>query len=292
MNRSKNLTFFGSGPVAATSLRLLSGDFDFEAVVTKPRPPHHRGEVPVLAAAKELGLPIFTVANKQDLDQLFDTKPVSSQLAILIDFGIIVSQKVIDFFPLGIINSHFSILPQWRGADPITFAVLSGQKSTGVSLMLIDKNLDSGKILVQKSLPITPDDTTPSLTTKLVNLSNTLLHQYLPLYLAGRVKPRSQPHPDRATYSRKLTKEDGFIDWNTPAAQIEREIRAYAGWPKSRAEILGNDVIITKARVAKDKADGALVMPAKDSWLEILELVAPSGKTISGVEFLRGYHRT
>lgn len=281
--------FFGSGPVAAASLRLLAQDFDFEAVITKPRPAQHRGEVPVLTAAEELRLPVFTAANNQELDQLFDTKPVSSQLAILIDFGIIVSQKVIDYFPLGVINSHFSILPQWRGADPISFAVLSGQKSTGVSLMLIDKGLDTGKILVQKNLLITSGDTTPSLTAKLVNLSNTLLHRYLPLYLAGKVKPRSQPHPDRATYSRKLAKEDGLIDWNKPAAKIEREVRAYAGWPKSQAKIFGHDVIITKARVAKDATDGDLVLQCQPGWLEIEELTAPSGKTISGAEFLRGY---
>lgn len=291
MKQSKKLTFFGSGPVAAASLRLLARDFDIEAVITKPRQAHHRGEAPVINLAEQLKLPVFTAGNKQELDDLFESKPVTSQLAILVDFGIIISQKVIDYFPLGIINSHFSILPQWRGADPITFAVLSGQKSTGVSLMLIDKGLDTGKIMVQKSLPIAPDDTTPSLTAKLVNLSNTLLHQYLPLYLADGVKPRSQPHPDRATYSRKLTKEDGIIDWDKPAAQIEREIRAYAGWPKSRTEIFGNDVIITKTQVAKDENDGDLVLPAKGSWLEIKELIAPSGRKISGSDYLRGYRK-
>ena len=145
--KSQKLVFFGSGPVAASALRLLVKGFDIEAIITKPRPAHHRGEVPILAAAQELSLPIFTAANKQELDELFSTNPVSSRLAVLIDFGIIVSQKIIDYFPLGIINSHFSLLPQWRGADPITFAILSGQARTGVSLMLLVEAMDEGPLL-------------------------------------------------------------------------------------------------------------------------------------------------
>src|SRR3989344_3602452 len=164
MKTSNKLVFFGSGPVAAKSLRLLAQDFTIEAVITKPRLPHHRGAVPVLELAQKLKLPVYTASNKMELDELFDSLKFESEAAILIDFGIIISQKVIDYFPLGIINSHFSILPQWRGADPITFAVLSGQKATGVSLMLLVEKMDEGPLLAYSEYDMPAGITTPRLT--------------------------------------------------------------------------------------------------------------------------------
>lgn len=291
MTRSKpSVVFFGSGPVAAASLRLLVKDFEIEAVITKPRPAQHRGEVPVLDVAKELGLPAFTAADKQELDRLFGSRSLSSQLAILIDFGIIVSKKVIDYFPLGIINSHFSILPQWRGADPITFAVLSGQSTTGVSLMLLVTAMDEGPLLAYGEYNMPSNITTPKLTDELIQLSHELLKDAVPKYLAGQLQTMPQTVTKQpVSYSRKLTKSDGLINWAKPADQIECEVRAYLDWPKSQAKIFGHDVIITKARVASAQNDGDLVMECGSGWLEIQELKAPSGKTISGAEFLRGY---
>jgi len=285
--------FFGSGPVAAASLRLLAQDFTIEAVVTKPRAPQHHGEVPVLAAVQELGLPVFTAANAQELDQLFDTKPVDSQLAILIDFGIIVSQKVIDYFPLGIINSHFSILPQWRGADPITFAVLSGQPKTGVSLMLLVEAMDEGPLLAYGEYEMPPDITTPKLTDELIELSDALLKDTVPKYIGGELQPAAQTATKQpVSYSRKLVKADGAVDWRRPAEEIERQVRAYLDWPKSQARIFDRDVIIMSARVASGQDDGDLVMTCRPGWLEILQLKAPSGRTVSGAEFLRGYNKS
>lgn len=292
MTMSKKLTFFGSGPVAAASLRLLAQDFAIEAVVTKPRALGHRGEVPVIAVAKQLKLPVFTAANAQELDQLFDTKPFAVQLAILVDFGIIVSQKVIDYFPLGIINSHFSILPQWRGADPITFAVLSGQSKTGVSLMLLVKAMDEGPLLAFAPCDMQPDITTPRLTDELIKLSHVLLKDIVPKYIAGELQPVPQTVTKQpVSYSRKLVKADGIVDWSKSAEEIERQVRAYLNWPKSQAKVFGHDVIITKSRVAGDQSDGDLVMKCEPGWLEIQELRAPSGRTMSGADFRRGYYR-
>src|SRR3989338_3276247 len=203
MSKSKKVVFFGSGPVAAASLALLASNFAIEAVITKPKPSHHRGEVPVLEVAKRLGLPVFAAANKQELDELFAKKPAKSELAILIDFGIIVSRKVIDYFPLGIINSHFSILPQWRGADPITFAVLSGQATTGVSLMLLVEAMDEGPLLAYGEYGLPPDITTPKLTGDLIKLSHVLLVETLPKYLTGKLQPVPQTVTKRdVSYSR------------------------------------------------------------------------------------------
>lgn len=291
------IVFFGSGPVAARSLELLLADFTVVAVVTKPKPPHHRGSFPVIDVAERHGLPMHLVSTKRELSDLIATKPFSTELGIIIDFGIIVTQDVIDYFPMGIINSHFSLLPQWRGADPITFAILSGQPKTGVSLMLIDAGLDTGKLIRQKSWPITPQTTTPSLTQELITLSHELLRVDIPVYLAGQLQPRNQPHPDRATYSRKLTKEDGILDFTKSAEQLEREIRAFCDWPKSRTTVAGIDVIITQASVSKNRGpagsagvmDKELLLYCAEDALRI-EKLKPAGKSeMTATAFLAGY---
>jgi len=294
------VVFFGSGPVAAESLRLLSKDFEVEAVVTKPKPAHHKGVFPVIEAAEELKLNTLTVSNQGELDELLTGAEFESQVGVLIDFGIIVSKTAIEYFSLGIVNSHFSLLPQWRGADPISFSVISGQEKTGVSLMLIDEGMDTGMLLAQKSMKIEPYDTTPSLTAKLIQLSNDMLLNILPQYVAGTVKPRRQPHPDRATYSRKLTKNDGVIDWNKPAEQIEREIRAYIDWPKSRTSIGGLDIIITSAHAVPsndpDKipgdvevASGLLMVECGAGYL-CIDKLKPAGKNeMNAAAFIAGY---
>src|SRR5690606_4373254 len=145
--KTESCVFFGSGPVAARCLELLLEHTEVEAVITKPRPVGHRGKVPVLELAESRGLTVYTAADKSALDTLISENNLLSHYAILIDFGIIVSQAVIDSFPLGIINSHFSLLPQLRGADPITFSILEGHDKTGVSLMLVERGMDTGKLI-------------------------------------------------------------------------------------------------------------------------------------------------
>lgn len=291
MQQSSTIVFFGSGPVAAATLQgLLDAGLIFEAIITKPRAPGHRGTVPVLELATKRQLPLFTPTNKKELSQLFATHHFKSPVGLVVDYGIIIARDVINAFPKGIVNSHFSLLPQWRGADPITFSVLSGQKTTGVSLMLINEKLDEGELLSQQKLSLNPDITTPELTDQLITISNSMIVRGLPKYLLGDIKPYPQPNQP-ATYSRKLTKEDGYLDLSKPANILEREIRAFRGWPKSKITLFGtHQIVVTKARVAQDVTDGALVLPCGDNtFLEILTLTAPSGKTMDGEAFLRGY---
>lgn len=298
-NTSKTVLFFGSGPVAAASLAFLAKHFSIEAVVTKTVPPHHKQKAPVEELARALELPLLFANTKSELDTLFTQFAPLSQVGVIIDYGVIVSENVIGRFPLGIVNSHFSLLPQWRGADPITFSVLSGQDKTGVSLMVIEPTLDTGKLIVQRSLPIFDDTATPLLTEQLIELSNQLLLEYLPKYLDGQVTLRAQPHPDRATYSRKLTKQDGIIDWHKPAAEIEREIRAFADWPQSKARLGDVDVIITKAHVVPGEHAApssinlsplhGLIIGTSDGGLAI-DTLKPVGKKEMPVSaFLLGY---
>ena len=246
------VVFFGSGPVAAESLELLIRWCDVEAVVTKPQPKHHREEFPVLTIARAHGLTILTASNRLEVDETMRNNSFASRVAILIDFGIIVSQAVIDSFELGIINSHFSLLPEWRGADPITFSILSGQAETGVSLMLLVAAMDEGPLLAQATYDIPEDCTTPELTEALIELSDRSLQHIVPLYLEGSTLPAPQeavalPGHTVASYSRKLAKADGILDFTKSADQLEREVRAYAEWPRSRMQLAGKDVIVTKA---------------------------------------------
>lgn len=300
----ESIVFFGTGPVAAASLELLARDFSIEAVVTKPRPEGHRGAVPVLETADRLGLKIVEVVNKKAVTEKISEAKLNSKVAVLIDFGIIVEQKVIDSFTFGIVNSHFSLLPQWRGADPITFSILSGQSKTGVSLMLLVEKMDEGPLLAVGEYDLTPDITTPKLTEDLIGLSYALLKDTLPKYVRGEVKSAPQEkvagivgYSPEPSYSRKLTKEDGVLDWNKPALQLEREVRAYLEWPKSRTIIGGHAVIITEAKaVDGEGTPGELWRAGKSlgvycaKGVLLIEKLKPAGKGEMTTEaFLNGY---
>lgn len=292
------LVFFGTGPVAAESLRLLAKNFAIEAVVTKPRAPHHHGPVPVLDVAQELGCKVLTVRNKKELDELFSKSPVTSKFAVLIDFGIIVSQKIIDYFPLGILNSHFSILPDLRGADPITFAILSGQKQTGVSLMFLVEAMDEGPLIGYGEYDLPPEITTPELTKELILLSDALLTHDIPRIFTGEAKGLDQAVTKRpVSYSHKLSKADGVIDWNKSAVELEREVRAYIGWPGSHTTLGDKAVIITKAKAIEGNAkpgtlevtNKTLSVGCKEGVLQI-ERIKPLGKSEMDIAgFLAGY---
>lgn len=292
----RSVVFMGSGPVAAESLELLLKHTQVEAVVTKPTTLWE-----MAAVADEI--PLHTVSNRAELDQLVDTQKFTSHAGVLIDFGIIVSQHAIDTFPLGIVNSHFSVLPEWRGADPITFAILSGQSVTGVSLMLLVEKMDEGPIIGYGEQQLSGTETTPVLTEQLIKLSDALLRDLLPRYMSGNTKPGKQELSGRTvSYSRKLTKEDGALDFTKPAEILEREIRAFIGWPKSRTTIGGKDVIITAAH-AGPAAPGvhrpgevAIVKQPKSLYVHcnpgclFIDRLKPAGKPDMPIEaFLAGY---
>ncbi|MEI7689785.1 MAG: methionyl-tRNA formyltransferase [Candidatus Saccharibacteria bacterium] len=292
MTKSKTVIFFGSGPVAAKSLDFISSHFEIEAVITKPVPAHHKTAAPVETLARKLNLPIFFASSKVELDDVVERNSFTSDLGILIDYGVIVSQTVIDAFEFGIVNSHFSLLPQWRGADPITFSILSGQNETGVSLMLIEPTLDTGKLIAVEKIAIDPQDTTPTLTEKLIDLSNKMLVRYVPGHLDGTIMPIEQTNADQATYSRKLSKSDGLIDWDKTAQQIECQIRAYQGWPNSRTQINGVDIIVTKAHISTTGQSPMDIRCHDGLYICIDQLIAPSGKTMDAKSFINGYRIT
>jgi methionyl-tRNA formyltransferase len=290
MSSKTSIVFLGSGPVAAESLRLLQEDFRIEAVITKPTT-----EKEMASVAKDA--PLFTVSTRLELDVLIEQQMYSSKVGVIIDFGIIVSQKTIDSFERGIINSHFSLLPELRGADPISFAILDGRQKTGVSLMLLVEAMDEGPLLGFGELVLNGSETTPSLTDDLVRLSNSLLTELLDKYIDGSITISDQT--GEPSYTRKLTKSDGSIDWSKAAVILEREIRGYAGWPKSRTTIESIDCVVTGASVLNEKATGEpgslfihnkkLAIVCGENAL-VIETIKPAGKKeMDSIGFLNGY---
>jgi methionyl-tRNA formyltransferase len=301
------IIFFGSGPVAASSLNFLLGVFDIEHVYTKPRPAHHKGPVPVLDLCLKNSIPFSTVTNKKTLlhavsgnASVANEKWVGeANLGVVVDFGIIIPQAVIDNFPLGIINSHFSLLPEWRGADPITFSLLSGQPTTGVAVMRIVEALDEGPLLGMEQLTITSEHNNSSLTKDLIDLSNKMLQDLLPEYIAGKLSPYPQDDAQASSYSRKLRIEDSVLDSSKPAQVLANEIRAFSSWPKSKTKLAGIDCVITKAHAETNDnpTNSSLIieksklgLPCSGNTVLWIDELKPAGKPAMQVSaFLNGY---
>jgi len=298
-NDKTSIVFLGSGPVAAKSLELIQEYFSVEAVITKPTTEREMSAV----ANKS---PVRTVSTKKELDTLIDSSSFKSKVGVLIDFGIIVSQHTIDSFKKGIVNSHFSLLPELRGADPISFAILEGKQKTGVSLMMLVEAMDEGPLLAQAELELTGKETGPSLTADLIELSAKSLETVLPLWIEGEIDAGTQEDvtllaSKKATYTRKLTKSDGVINWSKSATEIDREIRAFIDWPKSRATIGDVECVITEAHVVPTNfgdpgdieksliEDKILAIQAGDGYL-CIDGIKPAGKKeMDAVGFLNGY---
>ena len=297
MNKSIKLTFFGSGPLATKCLEFLIEKFDIGAVITKSKPAYHKEEAPIETLAANHKLPIYYSNNKAQLDQLFRRNNQPLNCGIVIDYGVIIEQKIIDKFKFGIINSHFSLLPEWRGPDPITYALLSGQPSTGVSLMLINSGMDTGKLIAQIPTKIKKQYDNTILSKTLIKANNKLILDNLNKYLEGRIIPYNQP-PTVATYSNKIAKNNGEIVWQKPASTIEREIRAYNGWPRSYTTLNGLKFIIVKAVVSKCKLSPGKIQILDNKKLligcgvdsiEILEAIPLNKNIMDSKSLINGY---
>ena len=233
---------------------------------------------------------------------MFSEQVFESRVGVVIDFGIIIAQDVIDSFELGIVNSHFSLLPELRGADPISFSILSGQRRTGVSLMVINEKMDEGDLIAQGEYDLPADIDTKLLTSDLIELSDALLKEFLPLYESGKVHPAPQLEATIAdssvpTYSRKLKKQDSILDWNKPARELQCEVRAFIEWPRSRTKIGDVNVIITKAHVSEISGptgtiyykEKQLGMHCSEGTLIFDSLIPAGKKEMTASAFLSGY---
>lgn len=306
MSKSKKVVFFGTESFSLPSLhKLIASGYNVVAVVTKPDMRTGRGQHLTTPKVKQLAEKANAEAKKNKiklnikmlqpahLSELKDTlEKLKPDVGILVAYGKIIPQNIIDLFPYGIINLHPSLLPKYRGPSPIEAAIINGDKYAGLSIMKLTAGMDEGPVYAQQQVEIWPEEHLDKLlfSSYLAEHGASLLLQKLPKILNGSLEPKPQDS-SKATYTKLLTKREGFLNWEEPADLSYRKVIAYQDFPKVRAKIKDREVIITKARVAASKSDGRLVMKCKPGYLEVLELVAPSGRRMSGAAFLRGYDK-
>jgi len=306
----KNIIFFGNERLATglestttpTLRALITNGYNIKAVVSNYKPPLSRKsrELEIEILAKTNNIPVLLPKNLNDIKQQLESYKACA--GVLVAYGKIIPESIINMFEYGIINIHPSLLPGYRGPTPIEQAILDGTAKTGVSIMKLTKAMDEGPVYVQKSIKLVGDENKQELAQELLELGSNILIEYLPRIFGGNLKPRSQPHPSRATYTNKISKEEGVINWSKSADQIVREIRAYLGWPGSKTKLGGKDVTITQACVS-DQQPGTgkkvgewfiansnkLVVQTADGLLEV-EKLKPAGKNeMSGQDFTLGY---
>lgn len=300
---NKRIVFFGNerlvSGLESTDAPILRGlierGYQVVAVVSHYSDSKSRNQRPLEVAeiAKKHDIPLYLPARPSEIsDEIGSLKP---DAAVLVAYGRIISQAVIDLFPLGIINIHPSLLPEFRGPTPIESAILNGTTTTGVSIMKLSAGMDDGPVFAQQEITIA-NDTKRELYSKVVDSSTALLFSVLPSILDGTLQPKAQ-NDAKATYSKLIEKSNGIIDWNKPAVAIERQIRAYAGWPQSKTTLAGIDIVITQASVNElslqvgtiDVGKNRLTVGTSDKSLDILTL-KPAGKKEMPVQaFLSGY---
>lgn len=299
--------FFGTAELACASLRHLAEDerFKVPAVVTQPDKPKgrnlqlHASLVKTLALEKNL--PVLQPLKARDtafIQQLRDLKP---DLIVVAAYGQILSQALLDLPPHGCLNVHTSLLPKYRGAAPIQWAILNGDPETGVTIMKMDAGLDTGPIISTSTTSISAEDNAQTLHDRLAIIGAELLIRTIPDYVAGKLKPI--PQPEGATYAAKISKEDGRMDWSQPAHQIWNRVRAFTPWPGSFTSFthLGQQRILKIWRalpitcpassppgtVLDAGREGILVACGMDALL-ITELQREGSRRLSATEFLSG----
>ncbi len=296
---SIRVVFMGSPDFALPSLFALAKSYEVVGAVTQPDRASGRGRElkapPVKTLALELNIPVMQPERLRDgMDQLCEWNP---DLIVVAAFGQILKKDVLDLPCYGCINVHASLLPRWRGAAPINAAVLAGDEETGVTIIKMDAGLDTGPMLVSKSIRIGPDDTAGSVFQTLSTLGADLLLETLPEYLAGNLKPVPQPE-EGATYAPMLKKEDGLLDFTRSAVELERCVRAMNPWPGAWFEWNGRPLKVLRVSTSGVKkglssgirfaVDGKPAVQSAEGAL-ILEEVQPAGrKVMSGKSFLAG----
>lgn len=229
------LIFMGTPAFSVPALSaLLGAKYDVVAVYTQPDRQVGRGQRLAFSAVKEYaltkGLNILQPQTLKTAEAAEQIKKFKADIAIVAAYGKIIPENILQIPRLGFLNIHPSLLPRHRGATPIPSSILSGDKVTGVSIMLLDAGMDSGPVFKQSEINILDEDTTGTLTEKLSHLGADMLAEVLPLWLDGKIKPQSQDN-STATYTDVLTKEDGRIDWHADAVDIWRRVRAFQPWP-------------------------------------------------------------
>ena len=301
MSQSLRIVFAGTPDFAARHLAaLLSSEHEVIAVYTQPDRPAGRGKKltasPVKTIALEHDIPVYQPENFKSDEAKQELADLNADIMVVVAYGLLLPQVVLDTPKLGCINVHGSILPRWRGAAPIQRSIWAGDAETGVTIMQMDIGLDTGDMLKIATLPIEASDTSASMYEKLAGLGPDALIDCLADIATGQAEPVKQDD-ELANYAKKLSKEEARINWNDDAAHIERRVRAFNPWPMSHFEAAENSIKVWQSRVAEqtsDKPAGTIVQADKtgiyvatgNGTLVLEQLQVPGKKAMSVQDIL------
>jgi len=303
---SKRIIFMGTPEFAVPSLEaLIHSTYQVVAVYTQPDRKTGRGQLVMPSPVKQLALSRgLKVVQPQSLKASGTVEKLASfapDLIVVAAFGQLLPSEVLALPKFGCINVHPSLLPRHRGASPIATAILQGDEITGVTIMLLDAGMDTGPILSQREMPISADDTAGSLAIKLAQTGARLLAETLPLWIGGQIKPQPQEE-SRASYSKVINKSDGEMDWQLPALELWRRVRAFDPWPGCYARWRGKRLKLVKVVPLYGERSGevgkvialsplaptSVGVGARDGVLGLLSVQLEGKREMSAEEFVRG----
>jgi methionyl-tRNA formyltransferase len=295
------VVFIGTGEIGVPVLRSLldSKEHDLAAVVTQPDKPAGRDQKmtppPVKAALAGKNISILQPVRIKDREAIEQIHALAPDAIVVMAYGQILSKDVLKIPKKACLNLHASLLPRHRGASPIQAAIVAGDGETGITVIYMAEGLDTGDMLLQRKIDISPDDTGDSLHDRLAQIAPEALHESLRLLAAGNA-PRIAQNDALATYAPKLRRDDGKIDWTESAEVIERKIRAFNPWPgaftmlgEKKLKILGARIVDlggTPGQILR--SDKELIIAARDRALSTSEVQLEGKRRMSAEEFLRG----
>lgn len=287
---------------------LAAAGHEIAGVVSQPDKPKGRGKnlqpTPVKEAAMELGLSVYQPKKVRDSEFLEVLKELNPEVIVVVAFGQLIPKSILELAPYGCINVHASLLPKYRGAAPIQWAVIDGEPETGVTIMRMDEGLDTGDMISKVTVPVSADETGGSLFDKLSEAGAKLLVETLPSLEEGTAVFEKQPEESPTAYAGMIKKSMGDLDWNRPAEELERLIRGLNPWPSAYTKLDGKTLKIWKAQVLEEKEEEEKQMPGTilstdqqefkvktgKGILKITELQLEGKKRMDTSSFLRGYH--
>jgi methionyl-tRNA formyltransferase len=304
------LVFMGTAELACASLEALARErevigAEIVAVVTQPDRPKGR-ELKlqpsfVKQAALRLGLPILQPARARNEAFLAELRALRPDLIVVVAYGQILPQSILDLPPHGCLNLHTSLLPKYRGAAPIQWAIANGDSQTGVTIIQMDAGLDTGPIVTTRLAAIRDEDDAPIMHDRLARLGAELLVKTVPEYCAKRIFPQSQP-AEGASHARKIEKEDGRLDWTRPAQVLLNRHRAFTPWPGSYTLLPGTEknrlLKVWRMQIAAGMGQPGellsanqegIVIASGEGALRLLEVQREGGRRLSAAEFLAGF---
>ncbi|KSW25019.1 MULTISPECIES: methionyl-tRNA formyltransferase [unclassified Pseudomonas] len=271
MSQALRIVFAGTPEFAAEHLKaLLDTPHQIVAVYTQPDRPAGRGQKlmpsPVKQLAAQHGLPVLQPPTLRNPEAQAELAALQPDLMVVVAYGLILPQAVLDIPRLGCINSHASLLPRWRGAAPIQRAVQAGDAESGVTVMQMEAGLDTGPMLLKVVTPISPEDTGGSLHDRLARLGPPAVVEAIAGLAAGTLKGEVQDDA-LATYAHKLSKDEAKLDWSRPAVELERAVRAFDPWPVCHTTLNGEPLKVWAARLGESRGEPGKILGASRDGL-------------------------